>query len=1010
MRNKGAVVLLTVVITLLCVYYLSFTFVSRGIQQDAIDYATDETGVVDLTKKQNYLDSIYNLPVYNLFGIEYTYKEVKDTELNLGLDLQGGMHVTLEVSPVDIIKGLSGNSEDPNLLKAIQEAKEKRRDSQERFGELFYESYSALTDKPLADIFATAANKGRISRGDSDDQVMDVINAEIEDAIDRSEIILRTRIDEFGTSQPNIQRLQGTGRIQIEIPGVDNPERVRKLVQGVAKLEFFEVAEPQEINNSLMAINDLLVKEQKAKAQLGEGSQSEDDTAATEEVTADDLNSLLSADEDDTMALEDMDTTSLESQLAEGDTSDAAMDSLMNAQVSPLLSLIKVNGALIYDVRDTAKIGSILRREDVKGLIPRNIKPLWEVKATVDEQTGTELIQLYFVKTGRQGGSRLTGEVITDARQDMDEFAKPAVSMQMNAIGTRIWAKMTAEVATTRGRIAIVLDDKVYSAPYVNGEIPNGNSQISGSFTIEEARDLANILKAGSLPAPTRIVEEEIVGPTLGAIARNQGIISVISGLAIVVLFMIAYYAKGGFVANIALVFNVFFILGILAQFNAALTLPGIAGIVLTIGMSIDANVLIFERIREEMRNGVKLREAITMGYRKAFSSIVDANVTTLLTAIILFVLGQGPIKGFAITLMIGIFCSFFSAVYITRVIIEWMTKKGDESKVSFTTPFSRGKLSTLGIDFMGKRRLAYTFSAIFIAVGLTLTAVQGLNLGVDFKGGRSYVIQFADPVEATNMKVALTESFENTGTEVKNFGSNNVVKVTTAYRVDDESDDADQKVQDALISGVESYTGQTYVEDAGQVDADHFTISGSSKVGATIADDIKDASYEAGIFAIVAIFLYIFIRFRKWQFSTGAIVALIHDSAFVFSAFAIAGLLGIKYEIDQVFVAALLTIIGYSINDTVVVFDRIREYLNLGTSNERIKIFNSAINSTLNRTLITSLTTLIVVAILFIFGGEVLRGFSFALLVGILVGTYSSVFIASPLVVDLDKKQKLNE
>lgn len=996
MQNKGAIVTLTIIITLLCVYYLSFTFVSRGVQQDAVAYASDSTGVVDLSKKQDYLDSVWNLPVYNLFGIEYTYKEVKDTELSRGLDLQGGMHVTLEISPIDIIKGLSGGNTDPEFNQALKLARQKQSNSQARFIDLFYESYQSLSSKPLAETFATAANRGRISRSDDDDTVLEVIQKEIEDAIDRSFIILRTRIDQFGTSQPNIQRLQGTGRIQIEIPGADNPERVRKLLQGVAKLEFLDVTELQDISDALTAINELIVSEQKAEYEKNKTALT--DSSATDETR--DLSDLLSADKDTTDGNSDQLS-------AKADSSQNTLDSL-TSQVSPLFALVKVRGGLIYDVRDTAKIGAIMRRKEVQLLLPRTVKPLWDAKPTVSEQTGEELLQLHFVKVGRGGRARLTGEVITDARQDLDEFARPAVTMQMNAQGTRAWRKMTAEAAnqSPQGRIAIVLDNLVYSAPSVNGEIPNGNSQISGNFTIEEAKDLANILKAGSLPAPTRIVEEAIVGPTLGRLAQRQGIISIIAGLIVVVLFMVAYYAKGGLVANIALVFNIFFILGILAQFNAALTLPGIAGIVLTIGMSIDANVLIFERIREEMRNGSKLREAISAGYSKAFSSIVDANATTLLTAAILYLLGQGPIKGFAITLMIGIFCSFFSAVYITRVVVEWMVGKSDSSKVSFSTPFSKGLLSNLNINFMGKRKMAYLFSSIFIVIGITLSIVRGLNLGVDFQGGRSYIVNFANPVEATDMKVALSGSFENTGTEVKNFGGNNIMKVTTSYLIDDESDDADDQVKAALISGIEGFTGQSYVKDDAQVDPEHFTISGSAKVGATIADDIKSASVEAGIFAIIAIFLYILIRFRKWQFSTGAIIALIHDTAFVFAAFAFAGLLGLKYEIDQVFVAAILTVIGYSINDTVVVFDRIREYLNLGTGKGKLNIFNSAINGTLNRTLMTSATTLVVVLILFLFGGEVLRGFSFALLVGILVGTYSSVFVASPVVIDLDRKQ----
>jgi SecD/SecF fusion protein len=990
MKNKGVIVVLTVIITALCLYYLSFTYVSRGIQEQAVVQATGENGVVDLRKKQAYLDSIWNEPVYSLFGAEYTFKEIKDTELNLGLDLQGGMHVTLEVSPVDILKGLSGHNEDVAFLAAIAEAKVLQKNSQESYSSLFYQAFkSANPDKNLAPIFANSSNIGRVSSSDADDKVMEFINLEIEDAIDRSFIIIRSRIDQFGTSQPNIQRLQGTGRIQVEIPGADNPERVRKLLQGVAKLEFWEVAELQEVNSSLVSINNLLVEEQRAVIQSTSGL---DDEVETEEENLSDILSADSGDEDSTSVDDD-----------EIAAPESALDSALNSQVSPLFALTKYPNSLAYDVKDTSKINRILKRADVKSLIPRTIKHAWAAKPNVVEGQSDEILELYFLKVSRRGQAPLTGEVITDARQDLDAMTRPAISMQMNATGAKKWKKLTAENAGRR--IAIVLDNLVYSAPNVNGEIPNGRSQISGNFTLEEAKDLANILKAGTLPAPTRIVEEAIVGPTLGKVAQSQGILSILAGLGIVVLFMVAYYAKGGLVANVALLFNVFFIMGILAQFNAALTLPGIAGIVLTIGMSIDANVLIFERIREEMRRGVALREAISTGYRKAYSSIIDANVTTLLTAVILFVLGQGPIKGFAITLIIGIICSFFSAVFITRVLVEWMTRKGDASNVSFKTPLSQGMLAETNFNFMNKRKKAYIISAVVITIGMALTFTNGLNLGVDFKGGRSYVVSFNDPVVASDLKTQLTDKFENAGTEVKTFGSNSVVKITTSYLVDDEATEADDKVKNALVSGLEAITGLSYIQDDSKVDATHFTISSSSKVGATIADDIISSSYKAGIFSIVFIFLYILIRFRKWQFSTGAIIALVHDTLFVFSAFAIAGLFGFTFEVDQVFVAALLTIIGYSINDTVVVFDRVRENLNLGTSTDKIQIFNSAISSTLNRTLVTSATTLIVVLVLLIFGGEVLRGFSFALIIGVLVGTYSSIFIATPVVIDLDKK-----
>ncbi len=994
MRNRGAIVVLTLIVTALCLYYLSFTFVSRNIQKEAIAAATNEAGVVDLAKKQVYLDSIWNEPVYSLFGVDYTFKEIKDTELSLGLDLQGGMHVVLEVSPVEILKGLSGNNEDPDFLAAIDKAVEKQKSSQEPFSKLFYESFKELKPEGrLSPIFSNAANRGKISIESSDDEIMRIINAEIEDAMDRSFNILRTRIDRFGTSQPNIQRLQGTGRIQVEIPGADNPERVRKLLQGAAKLEFFEVATPAESGNFLQSINNYLVEEQKKNA--AELSLEQDSTQV--EAPEESLEELLGAGSDSTAVAENDSAAQKEK-----------LDSLLNTQVSPIFSLITSQEGLVYNVKDTFKINRIFKRKDIQDLIPNHFKLAWEVKPHDHQEADVEPhIELHILKTLRGGKAPLEGDVITDARQTLDQATRPAVSMQMNANGAKKWRKLTA--ANIGERIAIVLDGYVYSAPNVNGEIPNGNSEISGNFTIEEAKDLANVLKAGTLPAPTRIVQEAIIGPTLGKEAQLQGVKSIVAGLALVVLFMVFYYARGGFIANFALLFNIFFIMGILAQLSAALTLPGIAGIVLTIGMSIDANVLIFERIREELRNGVALREAVSSGYSKAFSSIIDSNVTTFLTAAILYSLGQGPVKGFAITLMIGIGSSFFSAVYITRVIVEqWLRKKGDASNLNFKTRFSAGLLSDMNIDFMGKRMKAYLISGVIIVIGMALLFINGLNMGVDFKGGRSYVIKFNQPVEASVIKTGISKSFEGAGTEAKTFGANNVIKVTTSYRVGEESTEADEKIQQLLIQGIQEITGQLYTPDGSKVDDSHFAILSSEKVGATIADDIKKDSMKAMFLSLIVIFLYIVVRFRKWQFGLGAIVALFHDTLMVLAAFAIAGALGYSFEIDQVFIAAILTIIGYSINDTVIVFDRIRENIGLHTSSNRIDIFNGAINSTLNRTVITSLTTLVVVLVLLVFGGAVLRGFSFALTIGVLVGTYSSVFIASPIVIDLDKKETL--
>ncbi len=996
MRNKGVVVVLTILITALCLYYLSFTFVSTNVQQDAIDQATDKSGSLNLAKKQNYLDSLWNKPVYNLFGAEYTYKEVKESELSRGLDLQGGMHVVLEISPIDIIRGLSGNSQDPAFVAALQKARELQKTSTENFAALFFKAFKdANPDKTMASLFTSAANKDRVKLSDTDADVMKFLNTEIESAIDRSFTILKTRIDQFGTSQPNIQRLQGTGRIQIEIPGADNPQRVRKLLQGVARLEFWEVVEPfdPQLGQSLGAINQLLLKEQNEKKAESIISTPQDLTKSALKVTPTDTVKS---------ALEKALST------AAKDSTGNSLDSLRSATSSPLFALSSQSRPFYYQVKDTSIINGILKRAEVRALLPRTIGFFWDVKSDPEVTPGVEDIQLNFVNVGRNGKPLLTGEVINDARLDFDQFARPAVSMTMNAAGSKTWAKVTAAAAAKQpqGRIAIVLDNFVYTAPSVNGEIPNGNSQITGSFTNEEAKDLANVLKAGSLPAPTRIVEEAIVGPSLGKVAQDQGLISMACGLAIVVIFMVAYYAKGGWVANLALLFNIFFILGILAQFNAALTLPGMAGIVLTMGMAVDANVLIYERIKEELQQGRKLLDAIKKGYERAFSSIFDSNITTFLTAMFLFILGQGPLKGFAIVLMIGIATSFFSSVYISRVIIEWMTRKGDDSKITFATALGGMVKERKHFNFIGNRKIAYIFSSAIIIIGLTLIAVRGLNLGVDFKGGRAYVVSFSKPIAATDMKVALSSSFQNAGTEVKTFGSDKVMKVTTSYLVDDESDKADDNVKNALVAGVSKFTGLQFSENDAQIDENQFAISSSSKVGATIADDIKGSALEAGLFSIIAIFLYILVRFRKWQYSAGAIIALIHDSLFVFASFAILGLFGINFEIDQVFVAALLTVIGYSINDTVIIFDRIREFIAFGSSHDRNRIFNEAINSTLSRTLITSGTTLIVVVVLLIFGGEVLRGFSFALLIGIGIGTYSSIFIAAPIVIDLDKSK----
>ncbi|MBS1558975.1 MAG: protein translocase subunit SecDF [Bacteroidetes bacterium] len=992
MRNKGVVVVLTIIITALCLYFLSFTLVSRKIQQQAIDQATDKDGSVNLDKKQAYLDSLWNKPVYNLFGIGYTYKEVKDNELSMGLDLQGGMHVVLEISPVDIVRGLSGNNQDPGFVQALQKASEQEKKSNANFTTVFYNAFKEVNPgKTLAPFFTSTANKD-INLSDSDDKVLKFLTKEINNSIDRSYTILKTRIDQFGTSQPNIQRLASSGRIQIEIPGADNPQRVRKLLQGVARLEFWEIVEPYDpqISQALMAVNQYLVKEQNAKKVEKQPAQ----TLSTEKKEI----------------KKDTTKSALEKQLSKASTDSAksksSLDSLRSATSSPLFALMTQQGSFMYATKDTATINAIFRRSEIRTLMPRTIGWRWDVKADPDVTPGVEDIKLNFISLGRGSKPLLTGDVITDARSDFDQYGRPSVSMTMNVTGAQKWAKITAAASSKQpqGRIAILLDDYVYTAPTVQGEIPNGNSQITGSFTPEEAKDLALVLKAGSLPAPTRIVEQAIVGPSLGKIAQNQGLISMACGLGLIVIFMVAYYSRGGWVANIALLFNIFFILGILAQYNAALTLPGIAGIVLTMAMAVDANVVIYERIKEELKIGRRLREAIKKGYERAFATIFDSNLTTFLTGMFLFIFGQGPLKGFAIVLMIGIVTSFFSAVYISRVIVEWFVRKGDDTKFSFESPLANLVRKRGEFNFIKNRYKAYAFSGSIMVIGFIIIAFQGLNMGVDFKGGRSYVVSFSKPIVATDMKIALDESFKNSSVEVKNYGSDHRMRVTTSYLIDDESDGADDHVRNALIEAVEKFSGLKHSVNDMQLDEGHFTVSSSLKVSPTIADDIKNSAFKASIYSLIAIFIFILIRFKKWQFSTGAIVSTAHDALFVIAVFGIAHAFGLSFEIDQIFIAALLTIIGYSINDTVIIFDRIREYMSFGANHDRPKLFNDAINSTLSRTLITSGTVLVVVIVLLIFGGEVLRGFSFALMIGMFIGTYSSIFIASPIVLDFDR------
>ncbi|AKD03233.1 protein translocase subunit SecDF [Pontibacter korlensis] len=980
MRNKSLIIVLTLIVSALCLYYLSFSFVAANIQNKAEAFATDAQGNVDLAKKQSYLDSMAKEEVY----LGMTYEEVKENELGLGLDLRGGMHVVLEVSPVEIIKSMSGNSKDPNFLKALDRAKELQKNSQERFTTLFAQAYREVEPNGrLSRIFSNTANRGKISYESTNEEVVEVIQSEVDAAIDRSFNILRTRIDRFGVTQPNIQRLKGTGRIQIELPGVDNPDRVRNLLQGMANLEFWEVWSPQEFTPYFMQVGQHLDELQRA-GKLNIGTTTTTTNAPVAQQGASDDVLAQAAGADSTL----LDSTAVAS--AQTDTAASQLDSLNNQQAGVLASLFtQMPGGIGANVRDTAQINELFNRPDVRSILPPNMKFLWGVKPLAGDN-GQQFVEMYAIKKGRDGKAPLTGEVINDARQDFDQAGRPEISMTMNATGARKWARLTGD--NIGRQVAIVLDNYVYSAPVVQGEITGGNSSISGNFTVDEAQDLANILKAGKMPAPTRIVEEAIVGPSLGQEAINQGLLSTVAGLLIVVVFMIAYYSRGGFIADLALLFNVFFILGVLAQFGAALTLPGIAGIVLTLGMAVDANVLIFERMREEAAKGLSMREVINAGYDKAFSTILDANVTTFIVGFILYFFGSGPVKGFAITLMIGIVTSFFTSVFISRLLVESTFKKA--GKLSFSSALSNKMFRNIKFDVMKYRKPAYAFSLFILVFGFVAMAIKGPNLGVDFTGGRSYVIEFDQAVPASEVRSSLLDDFQQAGTEVKTFGASNRLKVITSWLADDESTEADTQVRTALEQGLQQYSNLNP------------EVLSSSKVGATMADDIQNTALVAILLALVGIFLYVMIRFSKWQFSLGGVVALLHDALMIISVFSILNLFGISYEMDQVFIAAVLTIIGFSINDTVVIFDRVREYMN---DNPRLGIrgvVNPALISTFSRTIITSLTLFLVVVILFIFGGEVLRSFSLAMIIGVLFGTYSSLFIATPIVVDTIKEK----
>jgi len=1027
MQNKGAIKFFAIAFAIVSLFQLSFTFFTKNVESNAVEYSTNnETHVlakkyaegdpikegfyfdsISKARKQFFLDSMANIEVYNILIRQYTYQECKEREINLGLDLKGGMNVMLEVSVVDIVKALSNNSQDETFVKAIRLAREKQKNSQSDFVTLFAESFKEIdANAQLAAIFNTVELKDRISYNSSNDEVIKVIREEVKNGYERTLNILRSRIDRFGVAQPNVQPIAATGRVMVELPGIKEPERVRKLLQGSAELEFWETYKFNEISQYFGDANAKLAKilNQNDAIEKIEDKKLNDKAVSKKETSKE-------------VAEKEDEASDLVKQIEESDTTATEEDAsfAQYAKTNPLYAYLHPSfyqdqsgqyypaqrAAVGYaKIQDTAYVNSMLKK--VKNVFPRDLKLAWMVKPNPEQPDVLELLALKI--TTRDGEAALGGNVVTDARQDFDANGKAEISMSMNSEGARIWKHMTAN--NINRQIAIVLDGYVYSAPNVNNEIPNGRSSISGNFTLTEAKDLANILEAGKLPAPARIVQEAVVGPSLGHEAITSGVYSFIFAFIAILIFMVFYYGKAGWVSNFALLTNLFFMFGVLASLGAVLTLPGIAGIILTIGMAVDANVIIYERIREEVRMGKGLTLAITDGYKNAYSAIIDGNITTILVGIVLYIFGSGPVQGFATTLIIGILSSLFTAILISRIIFVNLLEK--KKVITFGNKWTLNAFTKIKIDFIGKRKIFYVVSAVVIAIGLGSLFTKGLNQGVDFSGGRSYVVRFDQKVNPNDLRTNLATVFGE-APEVKTFGPDKQVKITTKYLIDDESIDSDDKVEAKLYEGVKDFFKNkiTLKEFLSETDGKLVGKLSSDKVGPTIADDLLKKSYLALSFALIMIFIYIAARFRRWQFGLGGVVTLAHDSLIALSMYSIfSGVLPFSLEIDQSTIAAILTIIGYSINDSVIIFDRIREYIGLHPKHSLKDNINDAVNSTLGRTFITSGTTLLVLISIFIFGGEIIRGFTFALIIGVVVGTYSSVFISTPVAYDFTKNK----
>jgi SecD/SecF fusion protein len=1018
MQAKGLVRFFSIALTIVCVYQLTFTFKAYQVEKRAKEHASsvpctglshDSCTQIQKVAYEKYLDSLETRGVYNLLVKNFTWEQVQDNRLNLGLDLQGGMSVILEASVEDILIRMAGpNSNDPDFRAALTKARNEQARGADDFLQAFLSAYqeSNPNDESLGLLFGTSENAELFPPGISNSDASDVLETETSEAIDRTFDILQSRIDKFGVASPNIQRLATSDRILVELPGVDNPTRVRKILQATAKLEFWETWKVEEVYDYLQAADKVVAQILKLEPEID--TTRIDSAQLTSTPPIDTGSVALDTDTGDDLNFSQFEDT-------------PAPDSSLVESATPLLDLLHFNtpedgisGPVVgvVSTRDTHQVKELFRMEEVQEEFTDEMKFLWGKKPNKE----TELWELYCIKidqTTRE--APLTGEVVTDAFQGFDQMGSNAnVQMTMNGAGTRTWDKLTAKLApkggdpNSAGYVAVVLDDEVYSCPRVNQRISGGRTEISGNFEIKEAQDLANVLQTGRLPAPAKIVQESQVGPTLGSASVQAGVISMVVGLLLTLLLMVVYYSNSGMVANMALLLNVFFIIGIMAALQSTLTLPGIAGLVLTLGMAVDANVLIYERAREELKRGKGLRGALYDGFKHAASAIIDSNITGLITAIILFYFGMGLVKGFATVLILGIISSLFTAVLVSRLVFERMLNKN--RNIRFGNKVTLNILANANFNFLGKRKVAYILSGIVLAIGLGSFVTKGFQLGVDFKGGRTYDIAFDKPVQIEEVRKALTAEFGTPAPLVKEVSLSNKVNITTSYLIDSAGREVDSIVHTKVMNALRPfYTNGDQITYAQFISTDY--TEAYNKVEPTIADDIKKSSVIAVVLALIGIFIYIFIRFRRWQFSVSAVLGMAHDVLITLAVFSIfAGILPMNMEVDQIFIAALLTVMGYSINDKVVVFDRVREHINDPAKHPIRDKINTAINKTLGRTLMVSGNTVLVSLVLLIFGGDVIRGFSFAITFGVIIGTYSSIFVASPLIYDLWKKKEKTE